>query len=352
MWYIAAAGGAGVDLAETLGSTSARPASLVGAVLGAGNGGQPVVRGAAKVALLGSGGLVLLSLAIGWLRSRRYGRLEAALLMALGLACVGAGEWVREGLRKPWVLDRHLFVNGVGVGHAAAAEDPFAVDALAARGVLATARFARAPEAFRPGDPAFDARPAAERAAIEDEAGREIFRLECTACHTERGHLGIRRLVAGRSVAAIAGVLDAIARPRRADGVAGSWSDPDVRVATWLGRRMPPFAGTSAEKHALAVHLARLAGDGEAGLEPTAAAAGSGAVFEKHCVACHGADAAWPIAARLRGRSSRELYDLIGRLPQVREEMPPFSGTEEEREALARFLGDLAAGGAAAEETR
>ena len=269
VWYLAAAGGAGVDLAETLGSTSARPEALVGAVLGAGNGGQPIVRGAAKVALLGSVALVLLSLATGWLRSRRYGRLEAALLMALGLVCVGAGEWVREGLRKPWVLDRQLFVNGVGVGHAAAAEDPFAVDALAVRGVLATARFARAPEAFRPGDPAFDARPAAERAAIEDEAGREIFRLECTACHTERGHLGIRRLVAGRSVAAITGVLDAIARPRRADGGAGTWSDPGVRVTTWRGRRMPPFAGTSAEKHALAVHLARLGGDADAGLEPT-----------------------------------------------------------------------------------
>ena len=281
VWYIAAAGGAGVDIAETLGSMNARPEALVSAVLGAGNGGQPIVRGAAKVVLLGSGGLVLLSLVTGWLRSRRYGRLEAALLMALGLVCVGAGEWVREGLRKPWVLDRHLFVNGVGVGHAAAAEDPFAVDALAVRGVLATARFARAPEAFRPGDPTFDARPAAERTAIEDEAGREIFRLECTACHTERGHLGIRRLVAGRSVAAIADVLDAIARPRRASGVAGSWSDPGVRLSTWLGRRMPPFAGTRAEKHALAVHLARLAGDADAGLEPTAAAAGGGAVVRE-----------------------------------------------------------------------
>jgi mono/diheme cytochrome c family protein len=34
---------------------------------------------------------------------------------------------------------------------------------------------------------------------------------------------------------------------------------------------------------------------------------------------------------------------MIGRLPQVREEMPPFSGTEEERRALAQYLGGLAA---------
>jgi mono/diheme cytochrome c family protein len=104
---------------------------------------------------------------------------------------------------------------------------------------------------------------------------------------------------------------------------------------------MPPFAGTTAEKHALAVHLARLGGDASAGVE--AAVAGGGAVFEQHCSACHGPDAAWPITDRLRGRSAGDLYELIGRLPQVREEMPPFAGTEAERRALARYLAGLAA---------
>ena len=51
----------------------------------------------------------------------------------------------------------------------------------------------------------------------------------------------------------------------------------------------------------------------------------------------------WPIADRLRGRSAAEFYEMIGRLPQVREEMPPFSGTEDERRALAQHLGGLAA---------
>jgi hypothetical protein len=34
---------------------------------------------------------------------------------------------------------------------------------------------------------------------------------------------------------------------------------------------------------------------------------------------------------------------MIGRLPQVREEMPPFTGSEDERRALAQYLGGLAA---------
>jgi len=49
------------------------------------------------------------------------------------------------------------------------------------------------------------------------------------------------------------------------------------------------------------------------------------------------------VADRLRGRSAAEFYEMIGRLPQVREEMPPFSGTEDERRALAQYLGGLAA---------
>jgi mono/diheme cytochrome c family protein len=352
VWSLGAAAAAGVDVAETLGARSSTATALFSAVLGPGPGGQPVVRAAAKVALGSSAALALLSLAVGLLRSRRYSRVEAALLMVLGLLSVGAGEFVREGLRKPWVVDRYLFVNGVSVGTGIAATEAFAVDALAERGVLATARFARRPGAWRPGDPDFDGRPAAERAALDAEAGREIFRLECTACHTESGHLGIRRLVASRSVAAITSVLDAAAVPRSAGGEQTSWRDPGVRVATWRGRRMPPFSGTAAEKRALAVYLARLGGDAEAGIEASPVRGGA-AVFERQCAACHGENAAWPVAARLHGRTARELYDLIGRLPQVREEMPPFSGTEEEREALAGFLGEVSAsGGAATKESR
>jgi mono/diheme cytochrome c family protein len=66
-------------------------------------------------------------------------------------------------------------------------------------------------------------------------------------------------------------------------------------------------------------------------------------VFEQHCSACHGPEAAWPISDRLRGRTAGDFYELIGRLPQVREEMPPFAGTEEERRAIAQYLGGLAA---------
>jgi mono/diheme cytochrome c family protein len=345
LWYLSAAAGAGVAVAETLGARSASPAAVLAAVFGTGGAGHPMVRGAARVAVAGTLLLVAASLAVSLLRARRYGRVEAGLLMVLGIVSMGGGEWVREGLRKPWVIDRHMFVNGVRVPGpgAALAEDPFALDALEGQGVLATSPWAAAPAAYRPGDPAFERMPVGERAALEAEAGREVFRLECTACHTERGHLGVRRLVEGKSVAAITAVLDATARPVTADGRPASWSDPGVRVASWLGRRMPPFAGTSAEKRALAVHLARLGGDERAGLDVAPATQGGAEVFEGHCAACHGPQTPWPITDRLRGRGASDFYELIGRLPQVREEMPPFAGSEDERRALAQHLAALAA---------
>ncbi len=344
LWYLSAADGAGVAVAETLGAKAASPAALLAAIFGTVNAGQPIVRGAARVAVAGTALLVLAALALAVLRPRRYGRLEAGLLMALGLVSMGAGEWVREGLRKPWVIDRYMFVNGVRVpGAHPAAGDPFALDALETRGVLATSPWHRAPAGFRPGEAAFEALPVEEKAELEAAAGRALFAAQCAACHTERAHLGVTRLVRGKSVAAITAVLDAAAKPVGADARPAAWSDPGVRVATWLGRRMPPFAGTPAEKRALAVHLARLGGDPRAGLEPPPSTGGGAQAFETHCAACHGADSPWPITDRLRGRTEAELYDLVGRLPQVREEMPPFAGTEEERHALARHLASLAA---------
>jgi mono/diheme cytochrome c family protein/cytochrome bd-type quinol oxidase subunit 1 len=347
LWHLSAASGAGVAVAETLGAKGAGPVALLGAVFQPLAAGHPIVRAAARVAVVGAVILVLGALALAALRARRYGWPEAAVLMLLGLVSMGSAEWVREGLRKPWVIDRYMFVNAVRLpapaGAPRAGPDPFTVETLRRDGVLAAARFAVVPAGYHPGDPAFAALAPAARAALEAEAGREVFRLECSVCHTQGAHLGIRRLVRGKSVAALTAVLDALAKPVGVDGQPTSWTDPHLRLATWLGRRMPPFAGTQAEKRALAIHLARLGGDALAGVTETPPEGAGRRAFEQHCSPCHGPEAAWPITDRLRGRSASDFYDLIGRLPQVREEMPPFSGSEDERRALAQYLGGLAA---------
>jgi mono/diheme cytochrome c family protein/cytochrome bd-type quinol oxidase subunit 1 len=350
VWTLSAAAGSGAAVAETLGARGPGLWTLLAAVLSPSiAGGQPVVRAAALVAVVAATLLLLGALALAAWRSRTYGRLEAALLMGLGFLTVGGGEWVREGLRKPWVIDDYMFVNGIrsGAPRGAPADtfDPFTVEALRERGALASARWSRVPPGRRPGDPALDALPPAEWADGAATAGAELFRLECAACHTDDGHLGIRRLVHGKSVAAVERVLDSLAQPVEAGGAPATWSEPGVRLVTWLGRRMPPFAGTDAEERALAIHLARLGGDPGAGLEVAGAESEGEQVFEGHCAPCHGSGSPWPMAARVHGRSAAELYEMIGRLPEIREEMPPFDGTDEERRALADYVAGLGAPG-------
>jgi mono/diheme cytochrome c family protein len=141
-------------------------------------------------------------------------------------------------------------------------------------------------------------------------------------------------------------MLDRLALPQDASGETAAWSAPGVRLATWRGRMMPPFAGNGAEKRALAVYLATISG-GE--IAPGKSAPGKNApvsssgidAFESHCAACHGEGSDWPLEPRVSGKTEQQIYEALGRLPELNPAMPPFEGTEDERRALARHLFDL-----------
>ncbi len=334
VWYLTAAAGAGVPVREIFGVTGDGLAALVRAIAKGAASGHPVAQRAAGVAVAACALLAAGTAAIVWGRPRRYGRGAAASLMLLGLAAVGGAEWVREDLRKPYVIGRYMFVNSVRLPPPATAArdrvapDPFAIDALNARGVLAASLWGRpGVEPTNTGDP--------DRLLA---AGRALFVRECAACHTIDGYLGIRKLVSGRSAAALSGVLARLARPVDAGGRPVGWDYPDLRLETWRGRRMPPFVGTAEERRALAAYLASLGG---ASAARAAAATLGERYFEEHCGACHGPGGDFPIAGR--GRRLDELIDLIGRLPEVSELMPPFEGTDAERRAVAEYLAGLEA---------
>ena len=270
----------------------------------------------------------------------------------------GGSEWVREGLRKPWVIDRYMFVNGVrraGAGAAAPAEDPFALDALGPRGVLATSPLGAGARRLPPGRPRVRA-PAGRRAGRARGGGRPR---------------GLPARVRGlphragppRDPAAGAGQERRRdhGRPRR-DGPAAGGRRRGRRRGPTPGCASPPGSAAACRpSRARAPRSARSpstsrgsGGDERAGLEPPAAAGGGSRGLRE---ALRGV----PRAGGAPGRSPtgcaaarrRELYDLIGRLPQVREEMPPFSGTRGRARAPSRsYLGGLAATAAAADAER
>jgi mono/diheme cytochrome c family protein len=334
LWFFAAASSAGVPVAEIFGSATAGARDLIASMFSTATTGYPIAQRALRVAFASITATILLVFALFFFRRERFGRLATGLVMLAALFAIGGSEWVREGLRKPYVIGSYVFVNGLrmpppqgAADGARRAEDPLRLDAVAQNGVLATAHFVPLPASAR------DAATWDER--LELEAGQEVFRLLCSECHTVDGYLAVRRLVRGRSSSVIEGLLPRLAAPREGS----AWTTPHVQLATWRDRRMPPFAGTPHERRALAVFLATLGGGK---IEPHAATVSGAAVFEAACAMCHDPGAGWPIASLITGRSETDLYDAIGRLPQLNEAMPPFEGTDEERRALAKHLAGIA----------
>ncbi|HEU4522371.1 MAG TPA: c-type cytochrome, partial [Thermoanaerobaculia bacterium] len=303
-WYFAAAGNAGVPVAEIFGASSAGAWDLLRSAFAAAPSGYPLAQTALRVALVAITLTLAGVFALTTLRRDRFGRISTGAILAGGLLSIGAAEWVREDLRKPFVIGSYMFVSGVRAVTPDDTEDALRIDRVSTAGILATALWLRIPAN-----------------ASEPERGEEIFRLVCSQCHTKDDYLAIRPVVAGKNAATILRVIDSL--------------------DTWRHRRMPPFPGSDEEKRALAIYLAALGG-GSPDLPPPVAAASGADLFESSCAMCHGTGSDWPMQPRVAGRSEDEIYEALGRLPELNEVMPPFEGTDAERRALAGYLATLA----------
>lgn len=330
VWTLAAAAGAGVPVGEILGAPDAGMMASIAALIGGAATGYPIAQLAGRTLLVASlAGLMISGLVL--VRRRAYGRPLAAALMACAFVALGAAEWVREDLRKPYVIGQYMFVNGVRLPAQTGApiDDRFTVDALNRSGVLPAASWSRLPERLEALGPG--ARTTAE--------GEEVFRLLCRSCHTVDGYLAIRPLVRGASVPSLDAMLARLAAP------AGEvdWSEPRPALRTWRSRRMPPFVGSDRERLALATYLASLGGarlEAEAPPGRIAAAVDAGAAFfDENCSMCHGPDADFPFDGK--GRDAPTFYEMLGRLPAINDAMPPFEGTDAERRALAKHLATI-----------
>jgi mono/diheme cytochrome c family protein len=347
LWYLWAAAAAGVDVSAVFGLAQPTVASVTEWLVNGSASGYPIARLAALACL--GGGVILTVIVLGGILARpaSFGPLTVVPVLLAGLITFGGAEFVREDLRKPYVIGQFMFVNGVrlpvhwaiSTGHGRAGainEDAFTVDRLGANGLLATAKCVRA---------ITDGLPAGDLVAHQEARGRAAFVLLCASCHTMDGHLAIRPLVKGRPVGALDTMLGKLASPVGPAGDPATWSTPRVRLVTWRGRHMPPFAGTASERRDLAVFLALLGGASREQLaEATAGDAGARA-FDEDCAMCHGPDGQWPMAQKAR-RTADEFYELLGRLPEVNEMMPPFTGEDGLRRALASHLATITGGGA------
>lgn len=174
-------------------------------------GGSPVVMIFAVLSIVLSGLIVLVTY-VGPLRHPRSANaLVACILLVLGLGVTGVTEWVREAVRKPYVIYNYMYSNAIRQADRVA---------IGERGILQTARWV-------------DPRVRPDRA----QAAAAIFRLECRSCHAIDGYNAVRPLLR-------------------------HWSEPfidyQLQRLDELKGYMPPFIGTEAERRALAHWLAEV----------------------------------------------------------------------------------------------
>lgn len=136
----------------------------------------------------------------------------ATTILVLGLLATGGAEWVREGIRKPFVVYNYLYSNGV-----------FVADPRPEHGVLPVARWSLY--------------GSVDQAPNEVLAGQDVFRIQCASCHTVMGYNGVGPLVKGWDRTFAAHQVDRL---------------------NMLKGYMPPFIGSEAERDALAAYLVSL----------------------------------------------------------------------------------------------
>jgi mono/diheme cytochrome c family protein len=140
----------------------------------------------------------------------------ALAVLVLALMTTGSTEYAREMLRKPYVIGRHMYSNGVRVSY---------VDRLNKDGYLTKSLWTS-----NLGDPHF-------------AQGEAMFRGQCMSCHTPDGYRSMTRLLQGRDRNAIGNLL-AILHEHAPDSPYHAY--------------MPPLVGTGNEINALGDYLTTL----------------------------------------------------------------------------------------------
>jgi cytochrome d ubiquinol oxidase subunit I len=157
---------------------------------------------------------------IAWRTPREFTFGHACAVLLLGLMATASGEYAREMLRKPYVIGRYMYSNGVRVQRADTAEkrgQSFLAGSLWTGRVSGT-------------DP--------ERAA-----GEAMFRGQCAACHTRDVYRSMKGFLAQRNREAIGSLLNLL---------------HDYDTNSTYRAYMPPLVGTTNEIRALGDYLASL----------------------------------------------------------------------------------------------
>lgn len=201
IWYVRVAPAAALD-------------ALQSGVATTGVGSLAILTRVTMLAIMLSATIGIFAYVGPYLNPRNFSFPMALVFLLMGLVVTGATEWAREVLRKPYIIYGYMYSNGIRVG-----DEP----RYNQQGVLALAKWATVK----------DVTPSNQLSA-----GREVFVLQCSSCHTRTGYRSMDRVLRGRDLDSIRHFLNSLRDPN----------------GPYKGL-MPPLVGTAAEQEALAHYL-------------------------------------------------------------------------------------------------
>ncbi|SHI05673.1 c-type cytochrome [Desulfofustis glycolicus] len=332
-------------------------------------GTSPTIAAAAQWGAVGAVALLVITLVAGIVRPALNLRSVAALAMVCGLITIGSFEWIREAARRPYAINEVIYSNMIKKEE---------LERITEQGYLQTAVWVEDRQLTDQSRPT---------------AGEELFIQQCYACHTAGGwNNDLKAQTARMSYPAMSSYIKRIHEVRyfmppfagtdaEADALAaylvGSWHGkeeapagtenageqlfdaqcaachapedlteslgglPTGEIVDLLGRldeistEMEPFSGSGSEAVALAAFL-RVPSGGEEAVAP--ATPDGEMLFADNCAVCHAPE---DVAAVLESWERGAVRAALDDLQAISEEMPPYDGTADEKDALTDYLIDL-----------
>jgi len=213
------------------------------------------------------------------------------VLVLCGIGMVGAGEYLREYLRKPWAVNTLVYANDVRASEVAA---------ITANGVMKSAKFLPHADAASP------------------EYGRDLFVLQCGACHAVEGYRSMTRRVDGWDAAFAADILQHI---------------------HMLRGTMPPFAGDEQDRKALGKYLAGLNPEWHLTITAANKLEMGKKVFDSRCGHCHTVNGSFrPLRGTFEKATAAQVQEVFPALSAMSSNMPDFNAPADQAEALGFYI--------------
>ncbi|HMG86662.1 MAG TPA: cytochrome ubiquinol oxidase subunit I [Terracidiphilus sp.] len=169
----------------------------------------------ALIIIVTSATIIWVAYFLAYRNPKEFNLAHAIAVLVLALMATGAGEYSREMLRKPYVIGRWMYSNGVRVPYAGR---------INSQGYLAESNWVW------------------NGSASSYSRGEAIFRGECGSCHTLRGYRPLAHLLEGRDRANIHNFIVML-------------HDTDPKHDSPYRKFMPPMVGTDQDVNDLSDFL-------------------------------------------------------------------------------------------------